>query len=340
MAHYRSVLLRLMPTPLRGAARALWVFWRLLPNAVYDFQRYWRFSGANFSHRQGGELQARVAMSCHQIEKGLSLREPRPGFGRPVIARLVDLTGRLPDDADSRYLRHVVASTLEAYVAFNSVHGVDVEDVKAQAAAILRRAGDAETIPAPAGGVRTVRRDELRAAVGIDFRRFFESRHSVRHFAHGAIPRQTIVDAVMISQKSPSVCNRQAWHVHVFDDPIRRAELLSLQAGARGFGDQCGAVLVVTCDQTWFVNVGERYQAWIDGGMFSMSLCLALHAAGLGSCCLNWSKEWRDDLRFRRAADLLDGEQVIMLIAVGHLPERFEVAWSGRPDVQRMLRFH
>ena len=152
--------------------------------------------------------------------------------------------------------------------------------------------------------------------------------------------RQEIADAVKLAQKTPSVCNRQAWKVHVFDDPAAMRSLLEIQAGNRGFGEHASAVLVVTCDLQCFVEVAERYQAWIDGGMFCMSLCLALHAAGYGACCLNWSKEPADDRRLRAAAPIADAEQVIMLIAIGTLPERLDVAASPRRPLTDALEFH
>jgi hypothetical protein len=40
------------------------------------------------------------------------------------------------------------------------------------------------------------------------------------------------------------------------------------------------------------------------------------------------------------AASIPASEQIIMLLAVGHLPEHFEVARSYRPPVEHSLRFH
>ena len=49
-------------------------------------------------------------------------------------------------------------------------------------------------------------------------------------------------------------------------------------------------LLIIAMDLKAFVPAHERYQHWIDGGMFSMSIIYALHSLGLSSCCLNWSK--------------------------------------------------
>ena len=190
------------------------------------------------------------------------------------------------------------------------------------------------------GGAVRVRRTELDRKRNGSFVEFFTSRHSVRHFTGGTIPDQIIREAVRIAQMTPSVCNRQSWRVHAFYDRDMILRLLEIQAGNRGFGDQSSVVLIITCDLTSFVDVAERYQAWIDGGMFSMSLCLALHALGYGTCCLNWSKERADDRRLREAAKLPATEQVIMLLAVGCLPDEFQVACSSRLEIDQVVKIH
>jgi hypothetical protein len=76
--------------------------------------------------------------------------------------------------------------------------------------------------------------------------------------------------------------------------------------------------------------------------MFAMSLIYALHSLGLGTCCLNWSVEQDADLRLRSVAQIAPSENVIMLLAVGHLPDELAVACSPRKDLSDVLRicFH
>jgi nitroreductase len=278
-------------------------------------------------------------MAYHQLEKGLSMPAVRPGFGVQPVGKLLRV---LPEFLAERGLvapASVAVGTLDRYIAFNEQKGVDVSRVKGQLQALEQRFGF-HAKDCVEGGSRPVRRADLQRAIDFDFAAFFESRHSVRQFAGGEIPRGVIERAVGVALKTPPVCNRQAFRVHAYADPEMRAKLLAVQAGSRGFGDGASVVLVVTCDLTYFVNVGERYQAWIDGGMFSMSLCLSFHALGLGSCCLNWSKERRDDLALRRISSIPDTEQVIMLLAVGTLPEEFSVAYSARNELPSVLQIH
>jgi nitroreductase len=72
--------------------------------------------------------------------------------------------------------------------------------------------------------------------------------------------------------------------------------------------------------------------------MFAMTLLHALHYLGLGACALNWCTTWSQDRRFHQALDLPGHELILMLVAVGHLPEILRVARSKRRDVSEILK--
>jgi nitroreductase len=126
----------------------------------------------------------------------------------------------------------------------------------------------------------------------------------------------------------------------VYSDPESKAAVLRHQNGNRGFGDQAAYVLIVTTDIQSFTSVGERNQAWIDGGMFAMSLIWALHSLGLGTCCLNFCVEKETDTALRASAGIPDAQAVIMMLAVGALPAEFAVAQSPRKRLEEMIVLH
>ena len=125
-----------------------------------------------------------------------------------------------------------------------------------------------------------------------------------------------IKKAISIAQSTPSVCNRQTWRTHVFLDKEQIKEILKYQNGNRGFGEDAAAILIVTASLPYFIGVGERNQAFIDGGMYAMTLVYALHSLGLGTCCLNlWvSQVWI--LGCNEVAKIPCDEVLIMMIAV------------------------
>lgn len=313
----------------------------MLPNYLYDFKRFLIYSGVNKSRGVQAERAARIVLFYHQVEKGLSLSQPRPGFGMTVIPRLLDDIDTYIGAYGALTPATTALAALQSYVDFNVRQGAPAEMVSRRLGEILRKHSIAPDVALSwTGGTRKVSKADLTAARAGNFTEFFESRHSVRQFVGGSVSQEDIRKAVALSQKTPSVCNRQSWKVHAFFRPQDVKRLLEIQSGSRGFSDKVSCVLVITAELANFLEVSERYQAWIDGGMFGMSLCLALHDQGYGSCCLNWSKERIADQAMHSAAEIPQSEQIIMLLAVGNIPEEFEVARSSRPPVEHCLRIH
>ena len=116
--------------------------------------------------------------------------------------------------------------------------------------------------------------------------------------------------------------------------------VLGLQGGNRGFAEQVDKLLVVTSELGCFLSVGERNQCWVEGGLFAMALILGLHAQGLGTCCLNWAKKPAEDVELRRLIAIPADQRVVMMIAVGHLPEKFRVTHSPRRKLEEILHRH
>src|SRR3546814_8739546 len=100
-------------------------------------------------------------------------------------------------------------------------------------------------------------------------------------------PRSTRTDTLF---PYTTLFRSQASYVYCLQSREIIDRALSLQNGNRGFGHEIPCLLILCTDLSAFDTAGERYQHWIDGGMFSMSLVWALHALGYSSCCLNWSK--------------------------------------------------
>ncbi len=84
---------------------------------------------------------------------------------------------------------------------------------------------------------------------------------------------------------------------------------------------------------------GGRAQGWIDGGLFAMSLIYALHSQQLVSCALNWSKGREVDLRLKKRFRIPHSESIILLLAVGHPQESYEVAQSWRKPLEDVRFF-
>ena len=309
--------------------------WKTFFNSQLDLSRYLRHSFVLTDPVSTDHMASFLRMRYHTFEKGLSLPEPRPGFGQPELEALLRVLDHYERRVGCDELFGTVVHVLFEYQTYNAAHGVVLPDLDALLDEYRRRypeLGDADT-----GGTVLLTREEIARSTDFDFDAFVGTRHSVRNYLTDPVDHQLIEHAVRIAQRSPSVCNRQAGRAHVFTEPDRVQEVLSYQGGHRGFGHTVPCVVVITADLQSYYKPGERFQGWVDGGLFTMSLIFGLHALGLGSCCLNWNVTKEDDLPMRAAAGIPDNEVVITMLAVGHLPEELRVAQSPRRPVEDVL---
>ena len=324
-----------LPPPLVGVIRSVRLNKQLYLAYLYDLKRFRQHSSSMDPFGSKQNLASRITESYHNVEKGLSLPTPRPGFGASMIQKLLAYLDRYIVTYGWDELCSASVAALVSYVEFNRGVGLSDEQIPSLVS-ILSMARRFEGI-LPPGGVREVEREDVLAAIGDVGIGFFESRSSVRQFADGAVSSTDIEFAARCAQKSPAVCNRQYSRLHVISDPSRIGAALEIQGGARGFSESIPNLAVITTDLRNFWGPGERMQPWTDGGLFAMSFILGLHARGVGSVCLNWSKTPEVDRAFRRVVEIPDQEVIIMLVGFGQLRDSYRVAMSPRVKLSETL---
>lgn len=318
-----------------------WIFYLLIHSldAAYDFFRYLRYSSSlHRSLRDRHTLEPLLFFYYHKVEKAMALPEVKPLFGLDYIGTLLDLLDRwvhTTRDLDAIVFRGACASLAH----YREYVGESLSQKKPD---LLRRI-DKFLADYPRareslnlGGTMTITEEPQ---VSTDFERLVHQRHSVRNFAGRHIPDDAIVHAVKLAQQSPSVCNRQCWRVHVFSSKADKAEALRHQNGNSGFGHLADRVLLVTADLRAFLTSGERHQAYIDAGMFAMTLVYALQAQGIASCCLNLSISCLQDMALRRDCKIPVCETPIMMIVIGYPTDSLLVAVSTRRPTEAVLSF-
>ncbi|MBT5878982.1 MAG: nitroreductase family protein [Rhodospirillaceae bacterium] len=250
-------LYRLLPKSVFAFFRRAKYFRFLLRGYYFDYKHYAKWSSVLAAGDNKFKLQALITLGYHNLEKGLSLREPRPLFGREVVytllARLERYIGAFGWDKTSS----VGFNVLCRYADFNAENGQTdpfladyIEQLKAQVSS--------KPDTCVGGGTKVVSRESIHAASKIDLGEFFNARSSIRNFTPEKIDPKDLEKAVRWSQKTPSVCNRQSSRVYAIDgaDDIKR--LLDLQGGARGFQEQIPLLLVISSDISFFQSSGER----------------------------------------------------------------------------------
>lgn len=293
----------------------------------YDFRRYRKYSIIRGIPKSKQQLRFRLLQRAHSFEKGLSLPNIRPLFGKEKLKELIYLIRRyqhsgMPMDgveyrkaihAYQSYLKFHQKLSVDIHQEFDFLVGFSLKDEVEEGQSIK-----------PVTAKEIIERSQG------NFEQLSSSRFSARQFSSEPVDTRLIQEAVLLAQKSPSVCNRQSAQAFLIDNENVKKEALRIQAGNTGFGHEVNKLLVITASLECFDGPKERNQGYIDGGLFAMSVIYALHYKGLAVCPLNWSSGRKKDLRFRGLVDIPESHNIIMLLAIGHHKEQYGVAVSPR----------
>lgn len=304
-------------------------FFGLLNGGLYDTLRYFKWCHGSGLERDRERQERALLKAYHTFEKGMSMQNPRAGFGLGKIADLMERIDIWKKDFPIEGTSAAAVDSLRSYYDFNQKYDVALPKLEAWLEQFP------ETAPTRLGGVEHITREQVLSDIDAGGASFFTSRHSMRNFGEAPVPMEAMREAADIARKTPSVCNRQGTAAYCFENA---GDALQYQPGNRGFGHLASRALVVTADLRAFAGVGERYQAWIDGGLYAMSLMYALHSLGYGSCPLAWAADPATDKKARAALGIPDCEVIIMMIAVGSLPEEFNAAQAWRLPVEKSFR--
>lgn len=312
-----------------------WFFetYSLIVCTFYDFVRYVRFSSTYKVDTQE-RLLGKLILYYHVIEKGLSFEESRAGFGIQVIESLVDAVNKYIElNYDKEQLQYkTTCAVLVKYFEANRGAGTEVSELKSKLNSVVFDCGDKDL-----GGKKIVTREEILESVNIDFKHFFNSRHSIREFSDERVEMSKVLDAIDLAKKSPSVCNRQSVRTYLIDSKEQVLKHLSYQNGNRGFRDKVDKVIVVTADLRLFSKADERNQPFIDGGIYLMGLLLSLHSVGLGAVALNWSTNKERDTAYRELGVIKESEVIISFVGIGSLKAKMVVPKSERNNIRDTL---
>ena len=309
--------MRVMKEMLRPSWTLCWTFFSFL----YDFARFALYAGYFAVLRDMDKRDFKIRRTYHSVEKGLSVY----GIGHKTKSNAMNELEKLLAVQTSReqltFSSQVASNVLLEARSKNGPKLIDQQTY-------FLRIGDGNS--EEVGGAIGLDKEILDAGMLERPEEFFFSRVSVRSFSSDSLEDDLVTRALRLASKTPSVCNRQAWHVYHITCPSQIRKCLSLQNGNSGFTDDIRNLLLITCNLKAFSHPGERYQQWIDGGMFAMSLIYALHSLGVSSCCLNWSKGPIADLKLRRACSIRSEDTVIMMLAVGYANESITACASPR----------
>jgi nitroreductase len=304
--------------------------------SLIDMFKYLKYSATIKNAGTQTMAESELIFYYHKIEKGLSLPNPKKKFGYYAVEHLVDILDKYVKLYSWDKTAKVSLNTLKVYIIFNKNHGLDLKGLNER---VMQLESTLRTNCETQGGTTYITKQEINSS-SIDFKNFAYSRYSIRNFTDENVELDIIKEAVLIAQKTPSVCNRQSSRIYVYSDKKHQSEILKYQNGNRGFGHLANKIVIITSKLDHFITPGERNQSYIDGGMYAMSFIYALHSLGVGTCPLNLAINNQIEKKLKNVAKIDDSEVLIMMIAVGHIPDSLKVATSARRDVNDVLKVY
>lgn len=272
--------------------------------------------------------------NIHRLEKGLVMPGRREVFALEYIGETVDYYEKCLNQADvAQAPRELNWATdiLHHYFAAVNSHPI-VDEARERFLRLVPKQGG-EAVPYQRGREACpVSYDELIALV--------RRRKSVRTFLQKPVPHELVDRALKLAVLSPSSCNRQPMHYHIFDEPPLLREMAALPIGTPGFAENIPMVCAVTGDLSAYFYERDRHSIYVDGCLSAMLFMLALETVGLASCPLNWPEiDWRDR-KLERLAGLPPHERGILFIAIGYPDPDGLVAYSEKKNLDQLRSFN
>ena len=310
-------------------------------NYIAEAFHFWRLSTRfNASHHTDEDIekmQYTLLRENHVIEKGMSMRNPRKGFGQQKVSALLGRLNKYLDlygNEDREFMRYPL-STIKSYISYTENHGTDIPEIKKSYIELERKTDIGEIVTH--AGIMETTKAEIQSMCNTDFESLLYSRHSIRYFSDEPVPHEKIVKALELAQRTPSACNRQGWRTHVYKGS-QSIDLVKWQGGSHGFEDECRHTILVTANLKAFLW-HETHQAYIDGGLYTMNLINALHSLGLGCIPLSCGFEYPKLYQLKEFG-IPENEVPIVIIAFGNLLNKFNVAVSARKPIEQTNTFH
>lgn len=295
---------------------------------IYDYNRYLSHS-STIKYDTQTKLISKIIIQYHVVEKGLTMPEPRLGFGKIVIEELIsncfDYIEKFGKTEEQ--LLHAI----EVILAYEDFHKTLIFDLESSIIESIQKIKSLNRDLTPCVQIE-MSKNKYFDVTGAPFPLFSKSRKSVRNYTEEDIPMEKIYDALNIAKNAPSVCNRQTWRTHIYRNKKQISEILEQQNGNRGFGHLANKLILVTADLGAFNGFGERNQAFIYGGIYAMNLLYGLHYYQIAACILNCSNTVEKDMVLRKVTKIKDSEVFIAIITCGIPPEKFKIAVSKRYD--------
>ena len=279
-------------------------------------------------------IEAEIVRNVHSIEKGLSIKAPRLGFGVKKINEMFSLVERYTELCDEISVLYFVVDAVKEYLCFHESAGFDSPEltaIKHKNAELEQKIGGHE---GKYGGTLTVNKQDM-TVDSAEIEKLLNSRHSVRDFSGEPVPEELLRHAIELAQRVPSACNRQAVRIYSVSakDYVKVAGTLD---GIGGFAEDADRFLLITGVRSAYRR-GEKNQFAVSAAMFAAYLTISLQAFGIGACTVQHSLVTTEAFeKIRSAYSIPRDEQTVVTLAIGMMKDQMTVPVSKRHSLDKI----
>lgn len=309
---------------------------RLRYLAHKDISRFSRTAAFSVFDDSYEQVVSRIMYNVHALEKGLArTRDLRLGFGVKALTNLNDalVVYRTRGFDENAFAFIEGVSVIQRYKELHVKENFDV----AFLTDIFDPAFLEPSVPTASAGTKIVRKADKERNREKPFYELAQGRSSVREFSGEPIDTEKVMNAIRNAERTPSVCNRQGWRVYWVEDQDLARQVLKHQRGF-GYPQMPEVLLTITVSNNTYLSPVERNQAFVDGGLFSMSVMYGLEYEGLAAVPLNAMMYYSDQKAVRKLLDIDDSEMISMFIAVGAFPDETVVPISDRKSADTFVK--
>ena len=300
-----------------------------------DYKEYKKWNYNNPKVKTYCSYEAKILRQTHIIEKGLSLSNPRKGFGKKKISELIEMLNdyiKMKFPTNSVVFQNAI-NVLNEYAKFQK----KLEYIDTDLELALKKL-NIFISKKSSSGINYDTLENIEKKAKGDFKSFFLSRHSIRQFSEEKIDINLIKKAIDIAKKAPTACNRQACKAYLYNDKEINRKIGTLIAGNNGFDNEVKNYLVITADMSAFYDTFERNQIYIESGIFVLALVEALHYYGIASCILQNGEYKNKNKKFKEiCSNIPPNEKITVFIAIGNYKKKFSYAVSRRKETSEIL---
>ena len=283
-------------------------------------------------------LSTELIRNTHSIEKGLSLKDPRPGFGRQKLKNMMTYIPVLAQSNQSFHKQAVqmALDCMRSYTQLQRTNNTADELTEEVERFLLQYPSD--HAGSTYGGTKTITKEELTFDQE-EIERFFRTRHSVRDFSGEPVDPEIIRKAIALAQTAPSACNRQGYRCYVITGHGRK-EMQEWLHGVGGVQEAEGTAFILVTSKLSAYREGEAAQHPVSASIFAGYLALTLHLYGLGVCILQRSVSFSPQFhKLRSVFGAGADEHPVVVLCAGNLKEEFTVPVSHRMNPEDIAVF-